>query len=44
MKLFKFWKLYTSLHQPQYVVFLTIQKRRLPFGNRLLFITSKIRT
>lgn len=35
---FKFWELYTSLHQPQYVVFSTIPKRRLPFGNRLYLI------
>lgn len=35
---FKIWELYTSLHQPQYVVFSTIPKRRLPFGNRLYLI------
>ena len=33
-----FRELYTSLHQPQYVVFSTIPKRRLPFGNRLYLI------
>lgn len=30
-----FRELYTSLHQPQYVVFTRISKRRLPSGNRL---------
>lgn len=32
----KFWELYICLHQTQYVVFRQYQKRRLPFGNRLL--------
>ena len=37
-KLYNIRELYTSLHQPQYVVFSTIPKRRLPFGNRLYLI------
>lgn len=32
------WELYICLHQPQYVVFSTIAKRRFPFGNRLLIM------